>query len=71
MGTPRIHEFIMNEKVEMHSLLLDIDRRFHMFFGPDQFCWYNSFNHHFFFDAAKDVFEDFLKLPEYEVVYVK
>ncbi|CAH0564076.1 unnamed protein product [Brassicogethes aeneus] len=62
IGTPRIHEFIKSDCEGIKSLLLDIDDRFHYFYNTDEFCWYNSFNHHFFFDDAKKVFEDFIKI---------
>ncbi|XP_050311109.1 rRNA N6-adenosine-methyltransferase ZCCHC4 isoform X1 [Anthonomus grandis grandis] len=62
VGTPRIHEYIQsNVGHDMQSILLDLDDRFHSFFGPMEFCWYNSFNNHFFFDEAQGVFEDFLR----------
>ncbi|CAG9773825.1 unnamed protein product [Ceutorhynchus assimilis] len=61
IGTPRIHEYIQSNVKTLSSILLDIDDRFHNFFGPLDFCWYNSFNNHFFFEEAKQVFEDFLK----------
>ncbi|KAJ8981370.1 hypothetical protein NQ317_000237, partial [Molorchus minor] len=61
VGTPRIHEYIRNSCNDMKSILLDIDRRFHDFFGPLEYCWYNLFNHHFFFNEARDVFKEFLK----------
>ncbi|XP_028141323.1 rRNA N6-adenosine-methyltransferase ZCCHC4 [Diabrotica virgifera virgifera] len=61
IGTPRIHEYIQSNCDQMSSILLDIDKRFHNFFGPLQFCWYNMFNNHFFFKEAKDVFIDFLQ----------
>ncbi|KAF5299422.1 hypothetical protein FQA39_LY11568 [Lamprigera yunnana] len=60
IGTPRVHEHILEEQ-EMVSLLLDIDKRYHSFFGPLQFCWYNMFNNHFFFEDSQQVFQDFLK----------
>ncbi|XP_012280842.1 zinc finger CCHC domain-containing protein 4 [Orussus abietinus] len=61
IGTPRVHEYISeNLQNEMSSLLLDIDGRFHNFFGPLNYCWYNLFNHHFFREEAEIVFQDFL-----------
>lgn len=61
MGVPRIHEYIIEKKPQMSSLLLDFDKRFHNFFGPLHFCWYNSFNQHFFYKEAQEVCHDFLK----------
>ncbi|XP_064213339.1 rRNA N6-adenosine-methyltransferase ZCCHC4 [Tribolium castaneum] len=61
LGTPRIHEFITNQCPDMDTLLLDFDSRYHNFYGPLQFCWYNSFNNHFFLPESQQVFEDFLK----------
>ncbi|CAH1099304.1 unnamed protein product [Psylliodes chrysocephalus] len=61
VGTPRIHEYIKNKCPNLSSILLDIDKRFHNFFGPLEFCWYNMFNNHFFFDEAQDVFETYLQ----------
>ncbi|XP_014216966.1 zinc finger CCHC domain-containing protein 4 [Copidosoma floridanum] len=61
IGAPRIHEHITNHLGDnMSSLLLDFDGRFHNFFGPLNYCWYNLFNHHFFHDDSEDVFKDFL-----------
>ncbi|XP_066586535.1 rRNA N6-adenosine-methyltransferase ZCCHC4 [Prorops nasuta] len=61
IGAPRIHEYInQNYESKISSLLLDFDSRFHNFFGPLQYCWYNLFNHHFFFNEAKNVFKDFV-----------
>ncbi|KAF7273449.1 hypothetical protein GWI33_013841 [Rhynchophorus ferrugineus] len=61
IGTPRIHEYISSECNDITSILLDIDSRFHTFFGPLQFCWFNSFNNYFFFKEGQQVFNDFLK----------
>lgn len=49
----------------MSSILLDLDDRFHNFFGPLEFCWYNMFNNHFFFEEARNVFNDFLASTQY------
>ncbi|TRY99356.1 hypothetical protein DNTS_014896, partial [Danionella cerebrum] len=52
VGTPRLHERIKLRNAEggspIKSLLLDIDYRFCQFYGQDEFCRYNMFNHHFF-----------------------
>ncbi|KAJ8923386.1 hypothetical protein NQ315_001944 [Exocentrus adspersus] len=64
VGTPRIHEYIRSNCEDMRSILLDIDSRFHNFFGPLEYIWYNSFNHHFFFSEGKTVFYDFLKMTK-------
>ncbi|XP_012261260.2 rRNA N6-adenosine-methyltransferase ZCCHC4 [Athalia rosae] len=71
IGAPRIHEYITNNlQDKMSSLLLDIDGRFHNFFGPLSFCWYNFFNHHFFNDGSKNVFKDFLMQNGGRNIYV-
>lgn len=64
IGTPKIHEHIKNNCQTMTSILLDFDKRFHNFFGPLEFCWYNIFNNHFYFDEAKAVFHDFLQMDK-------
>ncbi|CAG9865183.1 unnamed protein product [Phyllotreta striolata] len=61
IGAPRIHECIKNNHPNLSSILLDIDKRYHNFSSPLEYCWYNMFNHHFFFTEAKDVFETFLQ----------
>ncbi|KAK1794204.1 hypothetical protein P4O66_011105 [Electrophorus voltai] len=65
VGTPRLHEMIKIRSTEsrtdaMKSLLLDIDFRYSQFYGQDEFCHYNMFNHHFFNGKASRVFLDFL-----------
>ncbi|XP_014600984.1 PREDICTED: zinc finger CCHC domain-containing protein 4 [Polistes canadensis] len=61
IGAPRIHEYIsLNLVNQIWSLLLDIDGRFHNFFSPMHYAWYNLFNHYFFNDNAQLVFKDFL-----------
>lgn len=66
VGTPRLQELIkvrnLEEKHEpMKSLLLDIDLRYAQFYGPDEFCHYNMFNHHFFGgEACSAVLDSFL-----------
>ncbi|XP_061620353.1 rRNA N6-adenosine-methyltransferase ZCCHC4 isoform X2 [Phyllopteryx taeniolatus] len=49
----RLHELIKSGNADgaaepMKSLLLDIDFRYAQFYGQDEFCHYNMFNHHFF-----------------------
>jgi len=61
MGAPRIHEYVSENCTNMSSILLDIDRRYHAFFGPLQFCWHNMFNNYFFLENSKQVFKDFLQ----------
>ncbi|KAG5876380.1 hypothetical protein JTB14_032191 [Gonioctena quinquepunctata] len=61
IGTPRIHEYIQSERKNFTSILLDMDKRFHNFFGLSQYCWYNMFNHHFFFEESQKIFMDYLK----------
>ncbi|XP_043265568.1 rRNA N6-adenosine-methyltransferase ZCCHC4 [Colletes gigas] len=61
IGTPKIHEHILDKHEEkMSSLLLDLDGRFHNFFGPLSYCWYNVLNNYFFNKNAIYVFKDFL-----------
>ncbi|XP_056325494.1 rRNA N6-adenosine-methyltransferase ZCCHC4 [Danio aesculapii] len=66
VGTPRLHEVIKMRNLEgkspvMRSLLLDIDHRYCQFYGQDEFCRYNMFNHHFFDDEeAVKFFQGFL-----------
>lgn len=45
----------------MKTILLDIEERYHHFYKPQEFCWYNLFNHHFFISDAKKNYSDFLK----------
>ncbi|CAH1966976.1 unnamed protein product [Acanthoscelides obtectus] len=68
IGTPKIHEHIQNNCEDMSSILLDFDKRFHNFYPPTQFGWYNLFNHHFFLQEAKEVFEEYLKLHSFSNV---
>ncbi|KAL6445537.1 hypothetical protein ACFW04_000824 [Cataglyphis niger] len=71
IGTPRIHEYITEHYVDkMSSLLLDFDGRFHNFFGPLDYCWYNLFNHHFFNKDAVNVFKDFITQNEGKNTYL-
>ncbi|OAD59919.1 Zinc finger CCHC domain-containing protein 4 [Eufriesea mexicana] len=59
--TPKIHEYILEHHEDtISSLLLDFDGRFHNFFGPLDYCWYNLLNNHFFNESAAHVFKDFL-----------
>ncbi|GJQ73514.1 hypothetical protein Trydic_g13868 [Trypoxylus dichotomus] len=66
IGAPRIHEYILNKKPEMNSLLLDIDRRYHNFYSPLQFCWFNAFNNYFFLPESFNVFKDFIQTDKGE-----
>uniref|UniRef100_A0A3Q2Z101 rRNA N(6)-adenosine-methyltransferase ZCCHC4 n=1 Tax=Hippocampus comes TaxID=109280 RepID=A0A3Q2Z101_HIPCM len=67
VGTPRLHELIKleypsGEARPMKSLLLDIDFRYAQFYGQDEFCHYNMFNHHFFdSEASIAVLQAFLR----------
>ncbi|KAM4050096.1 rRNA N(6)-adenosine-methyltransferase ZCCHC4 isoform 2-T2 [Anomaloglossus baeobatrachus] len=67
VGTPRLHEWIRlksseDSKPKVKSLLLDIDFRYSQFYGKDEFCHYNMFNHHFFGgEDAKNVCQKFLQ----------
>lgn len=71
IGTPKIYEYI-SEKYEdkISSLLLDLDARFHNFFGPLNYCWYNLMNNHFFDEYAVNVFKDFMTLNEGKDTYL-
>ncbi|CAD6226802.1 GSCOCG00005920001-RA-CDS [Cotesia congregata] len=71
IGAPRIHEHIsQNHEDKLSSLLLDFDGRFHDFFGPLSFCWYNLFNHHFFNKESQSVFKDFITQNNGKDIYV-
>ncbi|XP_044152487.1 rRNA N6-adenosine-methyltransferase ZCCHC4 isoform X2 [Bufo gargarizans] len=67
VGTPRLHEWIKskspeNSKPKVKSLLLDIDFRYSQFYGTDEFCHYNMFNHHFFGgEASQKICQKFLQ----------
>ncbi|XP_066429316.1 rRNA N6-adenosine-methyltransferase ZCCHC4 [Eleutherodactylus coqui] len=67
VGTPRLHEWIRiksleSSKPKVKSLLLDIDFRYSQFYGEDEFCHYNMFNHHFFGgEAAQSICQKFLQ----------
>ncbi|KAM6908873.1 rRNA N(6)-adenosine-methyltransferase ZCCHC4 [Xenentodon cancila] len=66
VGTPRLQELIKLRNLERkheptRSLLLDIDFRYAQFYGPEEFCHYNMFNHHFFGgQSSVAVLNDFL-----------
>lgn len=62
IGAPRIYEFIKSYCSNLRTILLDFDKRFHNFFGPSDFCWYNLFNNHFYFEDGKKAFLKFLQL---------
>ncbi|XP_056411797.1 rRNA N6-adenosine-methyltransferase ZCCHC4 isoform X2 [Hyla sarda] len=67
VGTPRLHEWIRfksleNSNPKVKSFLLDIDFRYSQFYGQDEFCHYNMFNHHFFGgEAARSICQKFLQ----------
>ncbi|GLH02854.1 Zinc finger CCHC domain-containing protein 4 [Gryllus bimaculatus] len=62
IGAPRIHEYIKTTQVDIRSILLDLDKRYHMFYGPEDFCWFNSFNFHFFLGhSSEQSFMNFLR----------
>lgn len=67
VGTPRLHEWIRlnslkDSKPKVKTLLLDIDFRYSQFYGKDEFCHYNMFNHHFFGgEAAQNICQKFLQ----------
>ncbi|XP_049778984.1 rRNA N6-adenosine-methyltransferase ZCCHC4 [Schistocerca cancellata] len=62
IGSPRVHEYVNSSDYRnMHSLLLDIDTRYHSFHSRDKFCWYNSFNNYFFDSSClEEVLKPFL-----------
>ncbi|KAM9834269.1 rRNA N6-adenosine-methyltransferase ZCCHC4 [Syngnathus typhle] len=74
VGTPRLHELIKSEYPRgkanpIKSLLLDIDFRYAQFYGQDEFCHYNMFNHHFFdSEASSAVIQAFLRESKGEKV---
>ncbi|XP_068611881.1 rRNA N6-adenosine-methyltransferase ZCCHC4 [Brachionichthys hirsutus] len=74
VGTPRLQELIKLRNREqkhkpMRSLLLDIDFRYAQFYGRDEFCHYNMFNHHFFDgEASSPVLQAFLTEADGEKV---
>ncbi|XP_073502738.1 rRNA N(6)-adenosine-methyltransferase ZCCHC4 isoform X2 [Phyllobates terribilis] len=67
VGTPRLHEWIRLKSLEdsrpkVKSVLLDIDFRYSQFYGKNEFCHYNMFNHHFFGgEAAENICQTFLQ----------
>ncbi|KAL3274192.1 hypothetical protein HHI36_015609 [Cryptolaemus montrouzieri] len=62
VGTPRIFEYINGDStLGMNAFLLDFDSRYHSFFGPLEFGWYNIFNNHFFKKESEDVFNSYLQ----------
>ncbi|XP_033324773.1 rRNA N(6)-adenosine-methyltransferase ZCCHC4 isoform X1 [Megalopta genalis] len=71
IGTPKIHEYILDKyEDKMSSLLLDFDGRFHNFFGPLSYCWYNLLNNHFFNESSVQVFKDFIMQNEGKDTYL-
>ncbi len=60
IGAPTLHEAARASSSEFQSLLLDIDSRLGQFWGS-QFCWYGLFNHHFFLENHRKVYESFLR----------
>ncbi|XP_076301308.1 rRNA N(6)-adenosine-methyltransferase ZCCHC4 [Lasioglossum baleicum] len=71
IGTPKIHELILDKyEDKMSSLLLDFDGRFHNFFGPLNYCWYNLLNNHFFDKDSAGVFRDFITQNKGKDAYV-
>lgn len=66
IGTPSIFEEVLLRKKS--ALLLDIDDRLAGFFGKNQFCHYNMFNHHFFDAQSKSNFE--MKMSQSENIVV-
>eukprot|EP00042_Codosiga_hollandica_P027076 m.132138 g.132138 ORF g.132138 m.132138 type:complete len:481 (-) comp52374_c0_seq10:19-1461(-) len=72
LGMPRLHELLQSPMAERHpttpngpntfrSFLLDLDDRFHQFYGSDQFAHFNMMNGHFFDEDAKAGATSFLQ----------
>lgn len=59
IGAPRLHDYVRKRKLDLHSILLDIDDRFKAFNTSKDFIKYNMFNNHFF-DGIDD--EEKLKI---------
>ena len=72
VGVLRIHETLLalhkhhEKQSNIKSILLDIDQRLRDFYrsssySANTFCHYNMFNHHFFDQSEKKVYEKFLE----------
>ncbi|XP_062525867.1 rRNA N6-adenosine-methyltransferase ZCCHC4 isoform X1 [Bombyx mori] len=47
IGTPTVHEAAQAHP-DFNSILLDYDKRYHVFHPPDKYIWYNMFNNYMF-----------------------
>lgn len=72
IGVPKVHEYVISNKVNgISSLLMDIDHRYMQFFGPEKFCHYNLFNNYFFGGKkSKKKFKNFLSENEDDKVAI-
>jgi hypothetical protein len=64
IGCPTIHEYIdsRREKLNINSILLDIDERFKQFYSPQNYLKFNLFNNYFFDGlTAEKTFHNFIK----------
>lgn len=64
IGAPRLHEYLRfhRDRLNIASVLLDLDRRLEQFLGRDELFMFNMFNHHFMDgDGRQTEFEEFLK----------
>lgn len=52
IGTPSVHE-AAQANPEFDSILLDYDKRHHLFHAPKKYIWYNMFNN-YMFDGNED-----------------
>lgn len=67
VGAPRLHEYLRfhRDRLDIASVLLDLDHRLEQFFGRDELFMFNMFNHHFMDGILRETeFEDFLKGSE-------
>uniref|UniRef100_A0AAY4A1L0 rRNA N(6)-adenosine-methyltransferase ZCCHC4 n=1 Tax=Denticeps clupeoides TaxID=299321 RepID=A0AAY4A1L0_9TELE len=64
VGTPRLHELIKLRNFEQ-KIEKDKMKTYSQFYGQDEFCHYNMFNHHFFSgEEAEQIFNGFLHEEE-------
>ncbi|XP_067626614.1 rRNA N6-adenosine-methyltransferase ZCCHC4 [Eurosta solidaginis] len=69
IGAPRLHAHLRNTCHYVKSFLLDFDyRMFH--FYDDCFAWYNMCNNHFFDDAQRQEFDEFLMCTPTEHIMI-
>lgn len=58
IGTPRLHETLLNSNVK--SLLLDVDHRYAQFYSSSQYLQYNMFNNFFYEPTGLDTCRHFI-----------